>query len=158
MKIKYIKDEVFSDYNKTSMLIAVPYCNTKCWEKYGLSSCACQNEHLNKLETIDVKNEEIIKRYLQNPITKAIVFGGRDSWDSLEEIIDFIKEFRKVSKDDCVLYTGREYNVIEKDLYRFKDFKNIYIKYGHYNPNSEPITDELTSVVLASKNQKFIRV
>jgi len=158
MKIKNIKDEVFSDYNKISMLIAMPYCTTNCWERYELSPSICQNNHLDKMETLDIENKYIIERYLKNPISKAIVFGGRDSWDSLDEIIDFIKEFREVSQDDCVLYTGREFEVVEKDLYKFKGIENVYIKYGHYAPHLESIIDELTSVKLASSNQKFIKV
>lgn len=158
MIIKSIIDEVFSDYSKISMLLVMPKCTTRCWEKLNISPTICQNNHLHKEPNINIDNKDIIKRYLDNPLTKAIIFGGLDSWDSLDEIIEFIKEFRQYSQDDCVLYTGRDYDVIEKELYRFKGLGNVYIKYGHYNPNLKPIIDDLTGVSLISENQKFIKV
>ena len=158
MIVKNIIDEVFSDYSKISMLIAVPKCTTKCWERLNLSPTICQNHQLHKEPNLDISNKDIIDRYINNPLTSAIVLGGMDSWDSLDEIIEFIKEFRELSDDDCVLYTGKELEIIEKDFDKLKEFKNIYIKYGHYNPTLEPIIDELTKVKLASSNQKFIKI
>lgn len=158
MLIKGITDEVFSDYSKISMLIAVPKCTTRCWERLNLSPTICQNHHLHKEPNLNISNKDIIDKYIKNPLTKAVVFGGMDSWDSLDEVIEFIKEFRQVSEDDCVLYTGKELDIIEKDFDRLKEFKNIYVKYGHYNPTLEPIVDDLTGVKLASSNQKFVKI
>ena len=158
MLIKGITDEIFSDYSKTSMLIAVPVCTTRCWEKLNLSPTICQNHLLRREPNLSVSNKDIIDRYLENPLTSAIVFGGLDSWDSLDEIIEFIREFRLVSEDDCVLYTGRDLDIIENDFGKLREFKNIYVKYGGYNPFLESVVDELTSVVLASSNQKFVKI
>lgn len=156
--IKDIIDEVYSDFNKIGMLVVVPKCKTRCWEKCGLSPDICQNYHLNFTEKFNINNEDIINRYLENPLTKCIIFGGLDGFDSIDEILIFLEEFRKISKDDVVIYTGKELEDIE---HRFNDlafYKNIYVKYGHYNPNLNSIKDELTGVTLASENQKFIKI
>lgn len=158
LEIKGIVDEVFSDYSKISMLIICPKCTVRCWERLGLSPSICQNNHLKKEQGWQEDNFEIIKRYNSNPLTKSIVFGGLDSWDSLDDILNFSKTFREFSNDDLVLYTGRNLEEIQGDFIKFINIKNVYVKYGQYNPNLESIVDELTGVTLVSSNQKFIKI
>ena len=79
-----------------------------------------------------------------------------DSWDDL---ISFITEFRLVSDDDIVIYTG--YSKCEiKDkidiLWHF--FPNIIVKFGRYIPNQVSHYDEVLGVNLASDNQYAERI
>ncbi len=160
MNIKGIKDEVFNDYNKISMLIICPKCTVRCYAENNLPPETCQNNHLHKTPTYNIDNQKIIERYLSNPLTEAIIFGGLDSWDSVEEILIFINDFRKVCNDDIVLYTGRYIteDIVQKHLHKFNGLCNVYIKFGRYIPSLKPIVDKLTNVTLASSNQYFYKV
>ena len=93
MKVKNIIFEDFINYKKPSMFIATSKCDFKCDKECG--EPVCQNSELAAAPSIEIDNEEIIKRYLNNPITEAIVFGGLESFDTFEELYDFIKLFRK---------------------------------------------------------------
>jgi hypothetical protein len=160
MNIKGIKDEVFNDYNKISMLIICPKCTVRCYAEHNLPPEICQNNHLHKTLTYNIDNQKIIERYLSNPLTEAVIFGGLDSWDSVEEILIFINDFRKVCNDDIVLYTGRYIteDIVQKHLHKFNGLSNVYIKFGRYIPSLKPIVDKLTNVTLASSNQYFYKV
>lgn len=153
MKTKGIIDEVYTDFKYTSMYISVPSCSVMCWKELGLKESICQNSHLLKIETLNIEDEYIINRYLNNPITKAIIFSGMDSMDSIDDIIEFIRKFREKSIDPIVLYTGRyEYEVTDK-INKLKEFSNIIIKFGRYNPNLPSRYDEILGITLVSNNQ-----
>jgi len=158
MRILQIEDEVFSDYSKISMLVVVPFCTTCCWKELGLDSSICQNDNPRGLPILDYSNRKIIERYVNNPLTNAIVFGGMDAWDSINEIIELIKLFRETSDDDVVLYTGRKYSEIASKMYDLERFKNVYVKVGRYIPNQKPVIDKITGVKLANRGQYFIKV
>ena len=104
MRIKNIVDEDFINYKKPSMFIGTSSCNFKCDKECGKP--VCQNSELAKAPNIEISNEEIIRRYITNPITEAIVFGGLESFDTFLYLFEFIQKFRKKSKDDIVIYTG----------------------------------------------------
>ena len=84
MKIKGITDEDFVNYWQPSMIIAANSCSFKCEKECGVS--CCQNSSLAQSPTIEIDAEDIIKRYLHNPITKAICFAGLEPLDQLEEL------------------------------------------------------------------------
>ena len=151
MIVKDIVYEDFLQYKKPSMFIICPYCSFKCDIENGTQ--LCQNWPLAKQPNIDIDNEKIISNYLQNPITKSIVFGGLEPMDSFQEIYDLIYLFRQNCNDDVVIYTG--YNEDESvDKYeRLKDFKNVIIKFGRYKPNEQPHYDDVLGIELASSNQ-----
>lgn len=157
MKIKGIIDECIGDYKKTSMYIAMPYCSFKCDKENGIK--LCQNSQLINEPDIDISYEDLISRYLQNPLTEAIIFSGLEPLDSSQDLNKFIKIFRLFSDDDIVIYTGYTENEI---LTMFKGTsllkeKNIIIKCGRYRPNQSPHYDELLGIELASDNQYAVR-
>lgn len=171
MLIKGLVDEDFTNYKKPSMFIAFPNCSFKCDKEAG---CAiCQNSALAKEPNIKITNIEIIQRYLQNPITKAIVLGGLEPFDSFIDVMNIIYELRKYSKDDIVIYTGYTEEELEngyfiyqnrnsntrKNAYRvIKNYPNIIIKFGRFIPNQEKHYDEVLGVELASPNQYARRI
>ena len=158
MRINGLKDEVFNDFKTVGMYISVPFCYVRCWERLGLDKSICQNSHLDGVEIKNIPNKVIIDRYLNNDVNKCIIFSGRDSMDSFEEILDFINEFREYSDDPVVLYTGRNEYEVEDKINILRETNDIWIKVGNYIPNSKSIVDKLTGVVLASDNQKFIKI
>lgn len=152
MLIKGLIDEDFVNYKKPSMFIITPYCDFKCEKECGIDGI-CQNSSLSKINPIKVIIDDIIQRYLNNNITKAVVIGGMEPFLVSEEIDEFIKKFREVSKDDIVIYTG--YNEQEvKDRFNFiYNYDNIIIKFGRFIPNQDSHFDEILGVNLASPNQ-----
>ena len=106
MQIKGIMDECFSDYKKAAMYIAFPNCSFKCDQ---LNRCSvCQNSKLAHEPDIDITKEEIIARYLKNPITKAVILSGLEPFDSILDLIAFVDAFRKESDDDIVIENAIE--------------------------------------------------
>jgi organic radical activating enzyme len=157
VKVKHIKDEDFINYKKPSMFISTSVCGGKCWRELNLTVDLCQNSELVNLPTIKIAPDDICKRYLSNPITQSIVFGGLEPFDTIKDIILFLDAFRGKfnNLDDVVIYTGYtelELGDIVKDLIKYK---NIIIKFGRFNPIEfgEPIFDEVLGVTLATKNQ-----
>ena len=151
MIVKDIVYEDFLQYKKPSMFIICPYCNFKCDIENGTQ--LCQNWPLAKQPNIDVDNEKIIFNYLQNPITKSIIFGGLEPLDSFQEVYNLISLLRKHCNDDVVIYTGYNEDEIEYKCEKLKKFKNVIIKFGRYKPNEQPHYDEVLGIELASNNQ-----
>lgn len=156
MEIKNLIEEDFVNYKKPSMFIATSKCNFKC-EKEN-PTCKCQNSTLATNPLFKIDDSVIIQRYLNNNITKAIVLGGLDPFDTFEELHDFIWKFRQLSDDDIVIYTG--YNVSEtwdkiRKLYKFK---NLIIKFGRFLPDSKSRYDEVLGVTLVSDNQMAMTI
>lgn len=151
MHIKEIRDEDFTSYKKPSMVIGFPSCNWKCEKECG-EHC-CQNSALAQAPLIDIPIDTLIQRYINNPITKSIVCGGLEPFDSWVELLNFIKEFRYHSQDDVVIYTGyKEEEIIDK-ISVLKSYEPIIIKFGRYIPRQQPHYDEVLGVNLASDNQ-----
>lgn len=158
MQIKGLKDEDFLNYSKPSMFIISAFCDFKCDKENG---CAvCQNSHLAHAPTIEISIEKIIERYRNNDITKAIVWGGLEPFDTFNNLREFIFEFRKsfLLKDDIVIYTGYNKDEINNELAQLKEFENIIVKFGRYVPNQESHYDEILGVQLASSNQYAERI
>lgn len=155
MLIKSFKDEDFVNYRKPAMFVVMPHCSFKCDKE---NNCLmCQNSHLVHEPTHDVAIRTLIERYVNNPITKAVVFGGLEPFDTPEDLEMFVKILRwnYECKDDIVIYTG----YTEEELSRNLHFQsiiscgNITIKYGRFRPNQDPHYDEVLGVNLASDNQ-----
>lgn len=166
MRIKGIIDEDFANYKKPSMYIAFPTCSFKCDRINGCH--ICQNEPLAQMANIEMEKEEIIERYLDNPITQAIVLSGLEPFDSALDLISFISCVRSdyECNDDIVIYTGYTEEELStgnydggtpevlSDFYHFiRTFPNIIIKFGRYMMNEEPHFDSILGVNLASNNQ-----
>lgn len=151
MLIKNIDECDFVNYKKISMFIIFPFCTFKCDKEFGVT--LCQNWSLVKEPNLNISNEEIINRYINNPITKSIVMGGLEPFESWDEIYSFIEDFRMVCDDDIVIYTGFNESEILDKIDKLKMFKNIIIKFGRYKPNQEKHYDDVLGVKLASDNQ-----
>ena len=154
MKIKGCIDEDFSNYKEPSMFIITSQCSFKCDAENG-ESC-CQNSPLVRTATIDVDTDDLIKKYIANPITKAVVFGGLEPLDQIAETWYFIYKLRDeyACDDTVVIYTGyNEEEVGELVEMMIGDLGNIIVKYGRYVPNKEKRYDEILGVYLASPNQ-----
>jgi len=158
MMIKGLTDEDFLQYKKPAMFIISPYCTFKCDKENG--SQYCQNWSLSKVKISNVSNDHIIKRYLNDDITKAIVFGGLEPMDSFEEVFSFIDSLRNKYEcnDDVVIYTGYTEEEIADKINYLKNFKNIIVKFGRYRPNQQPHYDEVLGVPLASDNQHAVKI
>ena len=151
MLIKSIIDEDFVNYKKASMYIAFPHCTFKCERECGIK--CCQNSPLALAKDIDVSFESLVKRYIENPITHAIVLAGLEPLDSFDDVLELVKLFREKTDDDIVIYTGYNENEVLKHIYILSDYKNIIMKFGRYKPNDTSRFDEVLGVNLASSNQ-----
>lgn len=154
--IKGLVDEDFIQYKKPSMFIIFPFCNFKCDKEAG---CAiCQNSALAHEPKFDMPIIDIIKRYIDNPITKALVFGGLEPFDNRGQLFWFIRELREYIQDDIVIYTGYTEDELQEEIQIYKQFPNIIIKFGRFIPNQEKHYDEVLGVELASPNQYARRI
>ena len=95
--------EDFSNYKLPSMFIIFPICDWKCDKECGVR--VCQNGSLAKAPIKDIAVDIIIEKYLNNPISKAVVLGGLEPMDSWLDLQMFVEKFRDVSRDDIVIYT-----------------------------------------------------
>ena len=163
MIIKGIKEEDFLQYKKPSMLVAFPSCTFKCEKECPGCKGMCQNSALVKTPDIEISPKQIVDRYLSNPITKALVCGGLEPFDSWEDLFNLLTEFRLRCNDDFIVYTGYNKSELEEMkspewsntsyIFRLKMFSNVIIKYGRYIPNQQCHFDEVLGVYLASDNQ-----
>jgi hypothetical protein len=158
MLIKDIIDEDFINYKKPSMMLAMCYCDWKCLIEKNLDISICQNSELAHQNNIEVSIDSIIKRYLNNPITKAIVIAGLEPILQGKELFEFIKEFRQKSKDDIVIYTGYYLKEIYDVIILLSEYKNIIIKFGRYIPDNDGRYDDVLGVRLASDNQYAVKI
>ena len=147
MKIKGIISEDFVNYKKPSMTIMFPTCNFNCGSDY------CQNTSLVKESDIELSTENIVNRYINNPITEAIVMQGLEPFDSYYDLIELIEAVRRKCDDDIVIYTGYNKDEIIGEIEYLSTYQNIIIKFGRYVPNNEKHFDDVLGVYLASDNQ-----
>lgn len=152
MILKGVIFEDFVNYRKPSMVLEFPICkNFKCDKECG--ERVCQNSLLAQSSNIKIYPISLIKKYLNNPISEAIVCQGLEPFDSWPDLIDFLYCFRQYSQDDFVIYTGYTEKEIQDKIDTLKNFKNVIIKFGRYIPNQPKHFDEVLGVSLASPNQ-----
>lgn len=159
MLLKTIIDEDFNNYRKPSMFIATCKCNWKCCVEQNLDINICQNSDLAKQKNIDMPVDEIFSRYINNPITKAVVVGGLEPMLQFNEVLDLIEYFRDHGcNDDIVVYTGYYPDEIEIQISILQQHRNIVLKYGRFLPNHKSHYDKVLGVNLASDNQYAERI
>ena len=154
--VKNVIDEDFVNYKKASMFVAFPNCSFKCEKECGKKMC--QNSNLAKQPSIDISAADVVKKYLSNPITHALVCGGLEPFDSSYDLLELVTEFRKESEDTIVIYTGYMPEEISGQLDQLRRFRNIIVKFGRFVPDSESHFDSLLGVNLASSNQYAERI
>lgn len=152
MLIKGIITEDLINYKKVSMTIMFPYCTFKCGAEY------CQNSPLAKSKNINMKTEDIVSRYISNPMTEAIVMQGLEPFDSWEDLSKLIVRLRQETNDDIVIYTGYNLEEISYAISWLKMFPNIVVKFGRYIPGQKSHYDDVLGVNLASDNQFAERI
>ena len=151
MKIRGYIDTVFQDYKKISSMICTPYCDWKCCKECGED--ICQNLPLVQQPVVNIDNNVLIKRYIENSLSSALIIAGLEPFDNFEDLLSFIKDFRQQSQDEIIIFTGfYEYEIAEQ-LERLKKYSKIIVKFGRFIPNDEKIFDEILGIELASKNQ-----
>lgn len=158
MIIKGLIDEDFVNYKVPSMFIITSKCSFKCEKESGVK--CCQNSSLAKKRGMAIENEDLIERYINNPITHAIVFGGLEPFDQFTDVIDIIATLRLTynNDDDVVIYTGYIEEEVEKKIEALSIFDNIIVKFGRYIPGQESHLDEVLGVKLSSPNQYAVRL
>ena len=158
MKLKFIKDEDFVNYKKAAIFLGAISCSFKCCKEQGLPCAICQNEPWYKQSILEKDDAEIVKRYLDNPFTSAVVFGGLEPLDQFDELVNLIATFREKTNDDICIYTGYREDEIQDKIEQLKQFPNIILKVGRYIPNAPSRHDDILGVTLASDNQYAIKI
>ena len=144
MRVKTIVDEDFVNYSKPSMFIGTISCGGKCCLEGGFPLSVCQNDGWRGNAPINILDEVIVKRYLQNQITQAIVLGGLEPMEQ--------------SDDDVVIYTGYYPAEVTAIIDELQKYDNIIVKFGRYIPNTKSCFDKELGVTLASDNQYAVRI
>lgn len=155
MLIKDIVDTDIVNYKDISMFIIFPYCTFKCGKEL------CQNSKVALMPNIDISIDSIIKRYISNPMSKTLVCGGLEPFDSWNDLYQLVTNFRNNNiKDVIVIYTGYTLEEINDKGYinELKKYPNIIIKFGRFVPNQSHHYDDLLGVELTSSNQYSIRI
>lgn len=156
MVIKQLLDEDFVNYKKPSMFIGFPSCTWKCDRECGKK--VCQNGTLATTPNIEIGVKTIVDRYINNPITKAVVCGGLEPFDTWSDLQEFIVELRQKTQDDIVIYTGYKREEISYAIDWLNLFSNIIVKFGRFIPDQTKHYDEVLGIYLASDNQHAERI
>ena len=158
MVIKGLIDEDFVNYKKPSMYIAFPSCSFKCCKEGNLPIEVCQNCELIKAKNIEISSEQIVERFINNPITSAVVIGGMEPFDSWEDLLHLVRTLREYTTLDCAIYTGYNKEEIKGEILILKQFPNIIVKFGRYQQGHQPHYDDVLGVNLVSDNQVAERI
>jgi len=140
------------------MLLATCKCNWKCLKEQDLDISICQNSNLAEQKTVDIPIRNIIDRYINNPITKAIIIAGLEPILQFDEVIEFIKKLRNISDDDVVIYTGYYPEEIKTQIRELEKYKNIIVKFGRYRHGGIKKYDKTLGVELISDNQFALKI
>lgn len=133
------------------MFIGFSRCTWKCERECGMR--VCQNSALATAKTINIDVDRLINAYLNNPITKSIVCGGLEPFDTMNDLEKLVVALRNNTDDDIVIYTGYKEEEIADEINWLSQFPNIIVKFGRFIPNQEQHYDEVLGVKLASDNQ-----
>lgn len=151
MRLKGINDYDICNYRLPSMFLIFSKCTFKCDKECGRA--ICQNSMLAHEPIIKIDAREVVKRYLQNPLTHAVVCGGLEPFDTWHDLYVFINFFRLSSNDPIIIYTGYNEDEIKPYIHLLYRIPNIIVKFGRFIPDSPHIFDTLLGVELASNNQ-----
>lgn len=158
MKIRNLMDQDIVNYKKMSMFIATCYCDFKCCKQLNLDICICQNSPIAQSKIINISNQRIVKRYIKNKLTHAIVFGGLQPMMQFDQLVQLIDCFRTQTQDDIVIYTGYNLEQVQDKIQILKKYKNIIVKFGRYKPGDQVHYDQVLGVSLANKEQYALKI
>jgi len=158
IRLKTIVDESFQDYKKPAMILSACKCDWKCCIEQDIDISICLNSELTKQKELDISIEDIINRYTNNPIPKAIIIAGLEPLLQFDEVLEFIKKFREICDDDLIIYTGYYPEEIKEEITILQKYKNIIMKFGRYKPNTNKKYDDILGIWLVSDNQFARRI
>lgn len=155
MRLKTIIDEDFTNYRAPVMTIGTCFCGGKCCTEAGIPISTCINDAWRRQPIINIPDGELIRRYIANPITAGVCFGGLEPFEQFEEILAFIREFRGefARCDPLILYTGYYKTELLSQIELLRKYPDVTVKFGRYIPGQTPHYDEVLGVKLASDNQ-----
>lgn len=133
------------------MFIGFSKCTWKCERECGMR--VCQNSALATAKTIGIDVNKLVNTYLNNPITKSIVCGGLEPFDTMDDLKKLVVALRNNINDDIVIYTGYKEEEIIDEVKWLSQFPNIIIKFGRFVPNQKQHYDDVLGIKLASDNQ-----
>jgi organic radical activating enzyme len=160
MQIKGLIDEDFVNYKLPSMFISACFCDWKCCKEANIPIHICQNQSIADMPNINISAMDIYNRYINNPITKAIVIGGLEPMLQQDEVLELIRCFREQGcNDDIIIYTGYELNEVAPFITQLpKEYSNIILKVGRFIPGQEYHYDDILGVHLCSDNQQGVQL
>lgn len=157
MRIKGIVVEDFLQYKCPSMFIITSLCDFKCERDCGIKGI-CQNSSLANAPTLNVDEKRLIQAYVENNITKAVVFGGLEPMLQIDDVLSFLSKFRLQNDDPVIIYTGYTEAEVQSEVQKLSQFPNIIVKFGRFVPNQKPHFDPVLGVELASDNQYAVKI
>ena len=156
ISLKGVVVEDFINYKDPAMVLLFPTCTFKCDKEHGYP--ICQNWSLTNSPTVEFDVDGLVKEFVENPITKAVVCGGLEPMDSFEDLITFVRHLRAVDDSTVVVYTGYRADEVESKIDILENYKNIIVKFGRFIPGHEPHFDPVLGVNLSSMNQYAARL
>ena len=155
MRLKTVVDEDFVNFRMPSMLIGTASCGGKCCIEAGIPLSVCQNDVWRESATVEVADEDLYDRFLLNPLTNAIVFGGLEPLEQQDELLAFIRGLRhgRQCVSPVVIYTGYNRDEVQNFVEAVSKETNIIMKFGRYIPNRPSVCNPVLGVTLASDNQ-----
>lgn len=127
MRVKTIVDEDFTNYKKPAMFIGTISCGGKCCIEAGIPLSVCQNDGWRASAPISIDDEQLCLRYLNNPLTESIVFGGLEPLEQFDELRSFLEVLRGQfqCKDDVVIYTGYYFEEVPEWIQQLATYGNV---------------------------------
>lgn len=156
MKLLNVVEYDICNYKKPSMFLIFPKCSFKCDKECGRP--ICQNSVLAREKEIEIQSIKLIHKYLENPLTHAVVCGGLEPFDSWDDLWSFICVFRGFSKDPIIIYTGYKEEEVQDKIIFLSQLDNIIVKFGRFIPDSPHIFDPILGIELASNNQYAVEL
>lgn len=155
MIVKGINECDTVNYDDLAMFIAFPKCSFKCDVLNGCQ--VCQNSDLALMPNIDIPIDSICAKYINNPLTHALVCGGLEPFDSYDDLILLLDALRVKHNcnDTVIIYTGYTEDELY-DAYMIQPllkYHNIIIKFGRFIKECPHHIDPILNVELASPNQ-----
>lgn len=158
MRLRGVVSEDFCNYKKPSMFLISAECDWKCCKEAGKDVSICQNAPLLSAPVTDIPNEQLVKMYLANDITQAIVVGGLEPMLQIDELDDLLTKLRESGcEDPFVVYTGYYPEEIPNELSRLRG-RGVIVKFGRFLPDRSGRFDELLGVPLVSENQYAVEL
>lgn len=149
---------VLNYYRKIGWLLPVGIsCTFKC------KGCI-NKQHKDEYIIMEYNVADLIQKYQENVLAESIIIAGLEPFDNIPDLTLIIDEFRQVTSDDIVIYTGYDIGdiIVKYELIKLTDklctYDNIIVKYGRYKEHSKAKWCEELGIWLKSDNQWAIRM